>query len=196
MKISNSLPIVIVSLLFSCSPKLIPNSNSEDSLIGTINEAIQAKSISINSAIYFQDSIINKDYLQLLNMVDLKEFESISILAKKEATSKYGKNGKRGIIEIVPFEDETLSSKYYTGITNPFILNQIKSNFEKGKINASPILIINGRPLRGESITTTINELSPSSIKDVIVLEKTNSTALEIYGIRAINGILLLTIEQ
>lgn len=187
--------IIIANIFFSCSKKLLPNSKGADSLIRKINKNIESKGIKSKAAIFFKDTLISDEYLELLNEIKIEEFEEITFLNKSEAIKKFGQRGKYGAVQIQPYEDETLSLKYYSNIKNAVILAKIQEHVKAGDINANPILILNGMPLRAESISNRINELNEDSIKDIIVMNKDNKVILRLYGIRAINGVLLITIE-
>jgi hypothetical protein len=182
--------VLFTGLLLSCSKKLIPNSKGPNSLIGVINNEIKNNHFSSNAPIYFNGQLIVIEELTLLNEFKLKDFTSIDFLNKKEATKKYGSKGKYGAVIVIPFIDETLSEKYYCAITNNVILAKIAELTKKGIIKSNPILVVNGIPLRGEEIATTINKLGEKGIKQINLLKKIS--AYEIYGIRAINGVLLI----
>jgi TonB-dependent SusC/RagA subfamily outer membrane receptor len=54
--------------------------------------------------------------------------------------------------------------------------------------------LLDGQPLRGEEIASKINEPDADGIKQIDVLKK--PAAYRIYGIRAINGVMLVTAKR
>ncbi len=179
--------VIIIFAFNSCSPKLIPNNKSENSLLGKINQQIESKTISREALIYFNGMPISKEELLGLNIFELKDFTDIIFLNKKEAKNKFGAKGKKGAVEIKSFLDPKLDSKYYKSIENKDYLSLIEKLIKEGSINKNPLLVVSGKPLRGEEISKTINNMK---IEKVNVLKK--AVAYQIYGIRGMNGVILI----
>mgnify|MGYP005990849061 CR=1 FL=1 len=180
--------LVIIALFFnSCSPKLIPNEKTESSLIGKINKQIENKTISKEALIYLNEKKISYQSLVELNIFDTKDFPKISYLNKKEGKKEFGKNGKNGVIKMESFLDPLLNYEFYKEINNKEVLEFIEKSTNEGIINKNPLLVVSGKPLRGKEIVNTINELS---IEKMTLMKQVIS--YRVYGIRAINGVILI----
>ena len=178
---------LLISILTSCSSKLILNNKSDNSLIGKINKQIESRTISNKALIYLNDKEISNGELKKINIFELKDFTEITFLDKNEAKKKIGKIGKNGVIKIRSFLDPKLDYQYYKSIENKEILSLIDKLSDEGIINKNPLLVVSGKPLRGEEIASIINNLK---IEKANVLKA--EASYQIYGIRAINGVLLI----
>ncbi|MEP5253803.1 MAG: hypothetical protein ABJQ39_02010 [Winogradskyella arenosi] len=179
--------VLILVSFNSCSPQLIPNEKKEDSLLGDINKQIENKTISKDALIYLNDETISYERLLELNSFSLKDFPEISYLNKKGGEQEFGEIGENGVIKIASFLDPLLSPKFYEGITNKAILEFIENASKEGQINNNPLLVVSGKPLRGEEIVDHINGLN---IDKISLMERV--IGYRIYGIRAINGVILI----
>jgi hypothetical protein len=131
-----------------------------------------------------------RDHLSAIRQEDVKEVE---VLSKKEAKRKYGAMGRQGAVEITPVTDERLSSEYYD-YNNP-LLTQLVDQFRKrNMVQAHPLYVLDGQPLGGEDIRTRLSALDDEEIAAVEVLKQT--VAYEIYGIRAHNGVVLISTKE
>jgi len=182
--------LFVSSTLFTCSKKLIPNNKNEESLIGKINNEIKSNSIGEHPLIILNQDRIAIEELTLLNEFKISDFTTIEFLNRKESKEKFGDEGKYGAVLIAPFVDDLLTQEYYRGINNTTLLKSINDYVEQGKIKRNPILVLDGQPLRGDKIATEINKLGPNGIKEINLLKK--EAAYKIYGIRSINGVLLI----
>jgi hypothetical protein len=183
--------LFLSGVLNSYAQDTIQNAEEPKSLMETINNQIFLKTIAEGAIIYFNDEKTNSDDLALLNEFDIKEFLTIDFLSKKEAVKKFGKEGQNGAVLLKPFIDDKLTMQYYSGITNKTVIDKIAYTTQNGSTKSNPILVVDGIPLRAEEIASTINALDETMIKQIIVLKKI--VAYRIYGIRAINGVLLIT---
>lgn len=175
----------------SCSRKLITNFNGDDSPIGIINKEIKAGNVNQNTPIYLENELITLEDLQQINTFKSSDFTSIRVLSKEQATEKIDPKINRKIIQLIPFKDEQFDVEFYQGITNDFILDIIKRSKESGQIRLYPILVLNGKPLQGNDIRNKINSINKKQIQEIIVLKK--QAAYSVYGIRALNGVLVIT---
>jgi len=182
-----TLLVIITLILNSCSPKLIPNDKNENSLLGKINNQIENKTISKNALIYLNGKVISYQKLIELNIFEIKDFPEISYLDKKEGEKEYGEIGKNGVIKMKSFLDPLLDYKYYKEINNKEILEFIEKSSHDGIINKNPLLVVSGKPLRGKEIASTINEMK---VEKMNLMEQV--VGYRIYGIRAINGVILI----
>jgi hypothetical protein len=183
--------MAMTAVIASCSKNLIPNSKGDDSLIGAINKHIKSGTIKDDPLLLLGQDKLSQEDLALLNQFPLKDFTSVDVLTPSQATKKYNAAGKSGAVEITPFVDETLSVKYYEKITNQLVVKTIKDLAGKGLTKENPIIVLDGKPLRGEEIADEINALVENGIKTIELLKK--PTGYSIYGIRAISGVILLT---
>ncbi|MDX6748057.1 hypothetical protein SHK09_14770 [Polaribacter sp. PL03] len=178
---------IITLILNSCSPKLIPNEKSESSLLGKINNQIENKTISKEALIYLNEKNISYENLIELNIFDLKDFTDINYLNKKEGKNEYGETGKNGAIRIKSFLDPLLDYKFYKKIDNKEVLNFIDKSSKEEIVNKNPLLVVSGKPLRGKEIASTINILK---IEKMTLMKPV--IGYRLYGIRAINGVILI----
>jgi len=182
MKKITILYLLISVLYISCSPKLIPNNKSNNSLLGIINKQIENKKISKRALIYLNDKEISDEELKRLNIFELKDFTEITFVDRRKS--------KNGVVNLTSFLDPKLDYQYYKSINDKDILNLIDKLFYDGLINKNPLLIISGKPLRGEEIASTMNNLK---IEKVNLLKR--DAAYQVYGIRAINGVIMIDPE-
>jgi hypothetical protein len=182
-----TLLVIITLILNSCSPKLIPNEKNENSLLGKINNQIENKTISKDALIYLNEKVISYQDLIELNIFEVKDFPEINYLDKKEGEKEYGESGKNGVIKMSSFLDPLLDYEYYKEINNTEILEFIEKSSKEGIINKNPLLVVSGKPLRGKEIESTINELK---VEKMTLMEQV--IGYRLYGIRAINGVILI----
>lgn len=173
------------------SQELIPNDLGFKSLIGKINSQIEQKKLLENVKFYLNNEEINLDELIVLNKLKPTEIIDIEFYDVTNAVNKYGENVTGGAVNIVPFIDEALSSKYYYSIQNKRVLETIETLVENKQVKINPIIVLNGKPLRGEDISIKINEIEVDSIESINQLDKIKG--YEIYGIRAIPGVIIIT---
>lgn len=170
---------LLISTFISCAPKLFLNNKGDNSLLGKINKQIENKKISKKALIYLNDKKISDEELKNLNIFELKDFTEITFIDKEK--------GKNGVINIKSFLDPKLDYQYYKSIDNKDILNLIDKLLNEGVINKNPLLIVSSKPLRGEEIASEINNLK---VDKASVLKA--EAAYQIYGIRAVNGVILI----
>lgn len=169
-----------------------PNPKGDKSLLDLIKEEIEAGTIGERPLIYFNEEKISWENCRFLSQaIELKDLPEIEFVKKSKAIKKYGQTGKDGAVLITPFIDDLLTEKYYQGISNKFILQQIDVNIKKESIKKTPLLVIDGIPLRGEEIASKINNLKEAEIARIDVLNW--KTGYQIFGIRAMNGVMLIS---
>ena len=128
-----------------------------------------------------------------LSGIRQEEIAKVEVLGKKEARAKYGSLGKQGAVELSPVPDDSFRSDYYD-YNNP-LLTQLVSQFRKrGMVQAYPLYVLDGETLAGEDIRNRLSALSDEEIAAVEVLKQT--TANEVYGIRARNGVVLISTKE
>ncbi|MHC2990511.1 hypothetical protein OB13_02535 [Pontibacter sp. HJ8] len=193
---------LIIILLSSCAKKQIANSSGQanqsqsqleknnENLIGRISQETAKVGIDDNALLVFDGKVIDKAELKLLNELKVTDFVEIKALSKDIAVRMYNEQGEKGAVIIIPFKDELLDTGYYEGLTNEIVVKAISEYESQGLINKNPILIINGVPLLGDEIINRINALGENDISKINLLKK--QTAYSIYGIRAMNGVLLI----
>jgi hypothetical protein len=192
--------LLLISFLYSCTNKQISNIGTQlsqnqprESLIGKINKEISRTKIN-DQAIYILNGVeFDKNELEYLNQLPLEDFIDVIALNKDVATKIYGQKGSNGAVVLTSFTDELLDIDYYSALDNETVVNAISKFNSQGLINKNPILVINGIPLRGEDIASKINALEQNNISEISLLKK--QTAYSIYGIRAMNGVLLIDIK-
>lgn len=128
-----------------------------------------------------------------LSGIRQEEIREVAVLGKKEAKAKYGSLGKQGAVELSPVTDEAFRTDYYD-YNNP-LLSQLVAQFRKrGMVQAYPLYVLDGETLGGEEIRNRLSALSDEEIAAVEVLKQT--TANEVYGIQARNGVVLISTKD
>ncbi|MDI9256302.1 hypothetical protein [Flavobacterium sedimenticola] len=145
-------------------------------------------------AIYINDYKVTEEDKEWLALAGKGDFISIKVLSKKEAMAKFGADGEKGAVLLTPFTDELLDMKYYNGITNMFVLGKMVDMMAAKQIGANPVFVVDGKPLRGDSIVTIVNALKEEEISRLTVLKK--KAAFSIYGIRALPGVILIFTKE
>jgi len=194
--------LLAVISFYSCTDKQIASTSNQSeqtqkqqtegnqSLISVIDSKISKAKINDEAILILNGIEIDKEELEWLNQLQLKDFTDVTAVNKEAAIKIYGDKGRNGAIIITPFTDELLYMKYYSDLKNEVVINTIEEYNKKGLINKNPLLVINGVPLRGEEIANKINALEQNDISKIALLKK--QTAYSIYGIRAMNGVLLI----
>jgi hypothetical protein len=178
---------IITLITFSCKKNSVPQSTSKNDLLGKIAEKKLEKIIKDNPMYFFDGREVNEEYVNVLNKVDLKEFTEIEFIEGKKAVREYGSKAENGVVRIIPFIDTLLGSKYYENVSQPKVSEKLA---ELKVADSYPLIVLSGRPLRGEEIAREINALKDENIKSWEILKQ--ETAYSIYGIRAKNGVLLI----
>lgn len=198
------LVLLLVGSFYSCTNKQIAstsnqseqsqNRETENSLIGAVNREISKANINDQAILILNGLEIDREELKLLNQLKPEDFIDITGVNKSTATKIYGEKGSNGAVIITPFTDELLGIKYYSELNNELVVNTINELNSQGLINKNPILVVNGVPLRGEDIGNTVNSLGQEDISKISLLKK--QTAYSIYGIRAMNGVILIDAKK
>ena len=184
--------IILLILLFSIN--LFSQENSEISILEEYDLKIQNKVITPTPLFILDGKEISYETFIILNSIKRKEILKLEFLTYSEAKLEFNDKAINGVVRITPYKDDLLNFSYYKDMNNDLITERINSLIEEGKINYYPILVFNGIPLRGDEIKTKINQTSIDSIVSINLLKQ--DVAYKIYGIRAINGVLIVTTKQ
>ena len=114
---------------------------------------------------------------------------SITIIDKSDALEIYGSSAKDGVVKINYYIDPLLKPEYYV-TQNIEIMNTIDDLISQGKVVRYPLIVIDGKPLRGTEIKEYLDNLNNESIKSILVM--TLQSGLQLYGERAINGVVII----
>ena len=186
--------LLFATITSSCSKKFYPNTNGDQSVLGVINNKIKAGNANHKTPVFLENKELSSEELKLLNVFKGEDFTSIKVLAKSEAREAINPVIKRKVIQLIPFKDELLGPKYYNDIKNDVVINTIAFHNGQGTIGPFPLLILDGIPLRGEDIVNSINAKKIEDIESINLLK--TDVAYKIYGIRAINGVLIITSKK
>lgn len=117
--------------------------------------------------------------------------EKIMAMDKQKGINIYGNFGEAGVLIITTSKTKIFllgnedESKYY-------LVDKIKTAFEKEQIADSPLIVIDGVPFQyNKTLDTIILPLKKESIQDVIFFNKNSSNV--IYGKDEIYGAVLIT---
>lgn len=181
-------------LIFIFSMNLFSQNSIEMSILDEYELMIQNNKITPVPLIILDGNEIDYETFLILNTIKRKEIVKLEFLSYEEAKDEFNERAINGVVKIIPFKDDLLSSNYYKEISNELVNEKIKHLVEEGKIKYYPILVFNGIPLRGDEIKTKINQANTETIVSINLLKQ--DVAFKIYGIRAINGVLIVTTEQ
>ncbi len=118
--------------------------------------------------LYVVDGKVKEDNFNI-NIIAPDNIESINVLKGNSATLLYGEKGKNGVVEIK------------TKNKNEVIVQGYKKT--------APLYIINGK----ESTKENADKINPERIEDVRVIKE--STALEVYGEKGKNGVVIINLK-
>lgn len=182
----------LLILIFSMN--LFSQNSIEVSILEEYELMIQNNKITSVPLFILDGNEIDYETFLILNTIKRKEIVNLEFLSYIEAKDEFNERAINGVVKIIPFKDDLLSSNYYEEINNEFVNEKIRSLVEEGKINYYPILVFNGIPLRGDEIKAKINQTNTETIVSINLLKQ--DVAYKIYGIRAINGVLIVTTKQ
>ncbi|CAN5916811.1 hypothetical protein BH24BAC1_BH24BAC1_40780 [soil metagenome] len=122
-----------------------------------------------------------------------EEIAGVEVRGKKEAKAKYGSLGRQGAVELSPVPDAAFRSEYYD-YNNPLLTQLVSQFLKRGMVQSYPLYVLDGQPLGGEEIRNRLSASSDEEIAAVEVLKQT--TANELYGIQARNGVVLISTKE
>jgi hypothetical protein len=184
----------ILISIFSCKSDTIPEEYEYSYNNNYIRDTIlyQIKIGTIGNRHLF---IINENTLQeseinnKLSPINEDDIISIAIISKSTAIEKYGATAKDGIVKINYYIDPLLKPVYYN-TSNSEIMNVINDLIKQNKVVMYPIIVLDGKPLRGTAIKEYLDKLNNSLIKSILTMNLENG--LQLYGERAINGVVMI----
>jgi len=174
------------------------NSDNENSKHSYSNDYIRDTiSIEINKGVIGNKHlfIINENILyeteiyNIISKIKKDDIISLTIIDKNEASEKYPSTAKDGIVKINYYIDTLLKPKYYV-TQNIEIMNAINNLISQRKVVRYPLIVIDGKPLRGTEIKQYLDILNNNSIKSILTM--TLKSGLQLYGERAINGVVII----
>lgn len=124
-----------------------------------------------------------------ISSIKKEDIISITIINKTEAEKIFGSSIKDGAVKINYYIDPLLKPEYYV-TTNTEIMNKINDLISQNKVVRYPLIVIDGKPLRGTEIKENLNNLNNELIKTISVMNL--QSGLQLYGERAINGVVLI----
>lgn len=136
----------------------------------------------------YQD--LEKQKLPLSKMA----IEKIVAIDKQKGINIYGTFGEAGVIIITTTKSKIFllenedELKYY-------LVDKLKTAFEKNQINESPLIAIDGVPFEyDKNLNSIVLPLKKEIITDVTIMHKDSSHV--IYGENEINGAIIITTEK
>lgn len=154
---------------------------------------------------HIEKGTIGNKHLFVINEQELKETEirervssiqkediiSITIINKTEAVKEYSSSANDGVVKINYYIDDLLKPDYYTS-SNTFVMDVINDLINQKKVSKYPLIVLGGKPLRGKEIKESLDNLNNSTIKEVLAMKL--KAGLQLYGERAINGVVLINL--
>jgi hypothetical protein len=154
------------------------------------NGLITNKPIIVINGKPFRYQDLEKQKLPLSKMA----IEKIVAIDKQKGINIYGTFGEAGVIIITTAKSKIFllenedELKYY-------LVDKLKTAFEKNQINASPLIAIDGVPFEyDKNLNSIVLPLKKENITDVTIMHKDNSQV--IYGENEINGAIIITTEK
>lgn len=133
----------------------------------------------------YQD--LEKQKLPLSKMA----IEKILAIDKQKGINIYGMYGEAGVIIITTFKTKIFLLENEDELQY-FLVNTIKTAFEKNQINDSPLIAIDGVPIKyDKTLNSIVLPIKKEIIVDVTILNKDSSHV--IYGEDEINGAIIIT---
>ncbi len=191
----------------------MPSAFARDSVkvIGFAADHINNNS-DLNKALYIIDG--KESSVSGMKELDPKNIESVSVLKDKSAIAAYGSKGENGVIVITTKKGASVSVPIKINISDPVASDQGQSGSNTISVNedrnglsvissdndegfkmtnikvGNPIVFINGKEATGE----ILQALSPDKIEQIEVLK--GDKAIESYGERAKDGVILVTLKK
>ena len=133
----------------------------------------------------YQD--LEKQKLPLSKMA----IEKILAIDKQKGINIYGIYGEAGVIIITTFKTKIFLLENEDELQY-FLVNTIKTAFEKNQINDSPLIAIDGVPIKyDKTLNSIVLPIKKEIIVDVTILNKDSSHV--IYGEDEKNGAIIIT---
>lgn len=133
----------------------------------------------------YQD--LEKQKLPLSKMA----IEKIIAIDKQKGINIYGIYGEAGVIIITTFKTKIFLLENEDELQY-FLVDTIKTAFEKNQINDSPLIAIDGVPIKyDKTLNSIVLPIKKEIIVDVTILNKDSSHV--IYGEDEINGAIIIT---
>lgn len=142
--------------------------------------------------------IVNGTEMNDISNINKNEIASIEVLKDKNATDVYGSKGKNGVV-IVSLKGDELSSGTKEILLKPtdgLDSNQVKVK-SKGGIKLDllsgenqPLYVIGDKPLSEYDV----KELDSNAIESITVLK--DQTAIDTYGEKAKNGVIIIELKE
>lgn len=136
----------------------------------------------------YQD--LEKQKLPLSKMA----IEKIIAIDKQKGINIYGIYGEAGVIIITTFKTKIFLLENEDELQY-FLVDTIKTAFEKNQINDSPLIAIDGVPIKyDKTLNSIVLPIKKEIIVDVTILNKDSSHV--IYGEDEINGAIIITTTE
>jgi hypothetical protein len=162
------------------------NTYIRDTILYQINlGTIGVKHLFVVNEHLISDAKINN----VISSIEKDDIISIRIINKSEALKIYGSRANDGVVKINYYIDPLLKPEYYV-TNNTQIMEVINNLINQGKVVRYPLIVIDGKPLRGTEIEEYLDNLDNESIKTILVM--TLQSGMQLYGERAINGVVII----
>lgn len=166
------------------------HSYSNDYIRDTISIEINKGVIGNNHLFIINENILHEtEIYDIVSKIKKDDIISVTIIDKTEANEKYPSTAKDGIVKINYYIDTLLKPEYYV-TENIEIINTINNLISQGTVERYPLIVLDGKPLRGTAIKQYLDNLNNKSIKSITIM--TLQGGLQMYGERAINGVVII----
>ena len=136
-----------------------------------------------------ENEISESELNNKISSIKKEDIISITILNKTDAIEIYGTSANYGVVKLNYYIDPLLKPVYYI-TDNTEIMGIIEDLISQGKVVRFPLIVLDGKPLRGLEIEEYLDKLNNESIKSILTMEL--KSGLQLYGERAINGVVII----
>ena len=163
---------------------------NNDYIRDTILYQINVGTIGVKHLFVVNEHMISDDKINsAISSIKKDDIISLAIINKSDAVVTYGSSANDGVVKINYYIDPLLKPEYYV-TNNKEIMDVIDDLINQGKVVRYPLIVIDGKPLRGTEIKENLDSLNNDSIKSISVM--TLQSGLQLYGERAINGVVII----
>ena len=175
----------------SIQEEVFTNSNTTNpESVTTLNSNFVAPASKDTTALYFIDG--QESTKAESDKINPDMIESVSILKGEQAISKYGENGKNGVV-LISMKKGAVENVNVNSSTSQILKVQTNASLKFSNLNGSsaqPLVVIDGVIATDQNV----NNINPETIKSISVLKGESSTTL--YGDKGKEGVVLITTKK
>ena len=166
-----------------------PNTTNPES-VTTLNSNFFAPASKDTTALYFIDG--QESTKAESDKINPDMIESVSILKGEQAISKYGENGKNGVV-LISMKKGAVENVNVNSSTSQILKVQTNASLKLSNLNGSPgrpLIVIDGVIAANQNV----NNIPPETIESISVLKNVSATTM--YGEKGKDGVVLITTKK